>query len=51
VKLTDFGLSEMKAKSNCSSDQRYNVGTSRWMPPETVKSKVGGEEKMEKKAP
>ena len=51
VKLTDFGLSEMKANSNCSSDQRYNVGTSRWMPPETVKSKVGGEEKMGKKAP
>lgn len=51
VKLTDFGLSEMKANSNCSSDQRYNVGTNRWMPPETVKSKVGGEEKMGKKAP
>ncbi|KAG0613258.1 hypothetical protein M758_6G088700 [Ceratodon purpureus] len=37
VKVTDFGVSKSREKSNTNSDLTFNVGTNRWMPPEVMK--------------
>ncbi|KAG0613255.1 hypothetical protein M758_6G088400 [Ceratodon purpureus] len=37
VKVTDFGVSKTRDKSNTNSDLTFNVGTNRWMPPEVMK--------------
>ncbi|KAG0569471.1 hypothetical protein KC19_6G093000 [Ceratodon purpureus] len=41
VKVTDFGVSKTRDKSVTNSDLTFNVGTSRWMPPEVIKLAMG----------
>ncbi|KAG0610046.1 hypothetical protein M758_7G034700 [Ceratodon purpureus] len=37
AKVADFGLSKAKDRSTTYSNQTFNTGTSRWMPPEVIK--------------
>lgn len=42
AKVADFGLSRTKETSKTNSYQKYVVGTSRWMAPEVINCRTGG---------
>ncbi|KAG0624570.1 hypothetical protein M758_3G257500 [Ceratodon purpureus] len=44
AKVADFGISRMKEKSTTFSNQTLNIGTTRWMAPEVIKSCIGESE-------